>query len=215
MAEEKNLIPIPTVKRLPSYLRLLRQAKEEGERFISATKLASELSLKPIQVRKDIASTGIEGRPRVGFELDELISRINHVLGWDNAAEALIVGAGNLGSALASYGGFEAYGLKISAIFDKDIRKIGTRTGHLTVLPLEKINQYIAENRISIAVIAVPASQAQAVADMLVKCGIRGIWNFAPVNLKLPEDVVMQRTDLATSFAVLSIKLRKKLEERI
>lgn len=215
MAEEKNLIPIPTVKRLPSYLRLLRQAKEEGERFISATKLASELSLKPIQVRKDIASTGIEGRPRVGFELDELISRITHVLGWDNAAEALIVGAGNLGSALASYGGFEAYGLKISAIFDKDIRKIGTRTGHLTVLPLEKINQYIAENRISIAVIAVPASQAQAVADMLVKCGIRGIWNFAPVNLKLPEDVVMQRTDLATSFAVLSIKLRKKLEERI
>ena len=215
MAEEKNLIPIPTVKRLPSYLRLLRQAKEEGERFISATKLASEVSLKPIQVRKDIASTGIEGRPRVGFELDELISRITHVLGWDNAAEALIVGAGNLGSALASYGGFEAYGLKISAIFDKDIRKIGTRTGHLTVLPLEKINQYIAENRISIAVIAVPASQAQAVADMLVKCGIRGIWNFAPVNLKLPEDVVMQRTDLATSFAVLSIKLRKKLEERI
>ena len=215
MAEEKNLIPIPTVKRLPSYLRLLRQAKEEGERFISATKLASELSLKPIQVRKDIASTGIEGRPRVGFELDELISRITHVLGWDNAAEALIVGAGNLGSALASYGGFEAYGLKISAIFDKDINKIGTRTGHLTVLPLEKINQYIAENRISIAVIAVPASQAQAVADMLVKCGIRGIWNFAPVNLKLPEDVVMQRTDLATSFAVLSIKLRKKLEERI
>lgn len=215
MAEEKNLIPIPTVKRLPSYLRLLRQAKEEGERFISATKLASELSLKPIQVRKDIASTGIEGRPRVGFELDELISRITHVLGWDNAAEALIVGAGNLGSALASYGGFEAYGLKISAIFDKDIRKIGTRTGHLMVLPLEKINQYIAENRISIAVIAVPASQAQAVADMLVKCGIRGIWNFAPVNLKLPEDVVMQRTDLATSFAVLSIKLRKKLEERI
>ena len=215
MAEEKNLIPIPTVKRLPSYLRLLRQAKEEGERFISATKLASELSLKPIQVRKDIASTGIEGRPRVGFELDELISRITHVLGWDNAAEALIVGAGNLGSALASYGGFEAYGLKISAIFDKDIHKIGTRTGHLTVLPLENINQYIAENRISIAVIAVHASQAQAVADMLVKCGIRGIWNFAPVNLKLPEDVVMQRTDLATSFAVLSIKLRKKLEERI
>ena len=215
MAEEKNLIPIPTVKRLPSYLRLLRQAKEEGERFISATKLASELSLKPIQVRKDIASSGIEGRPRVGFELDELISRITHVLGWDNAAEALIVGAGNLGSALASYGGFEAYGLKISVIFDKDIRKIGTRTGHLMVLPLEKINQYIAENRISIAVIAVPASQAQAVADMLVKCGIRGIWNFAPVNLKLPEDVVMQRTDLATSFAVLSIKLRKKLEERI
>lgn len=214
MAEGKNPIPIPTVKRLPSYLRLLRQAKEEGETYISATKLASELSLKPIQVRKDISSTGIEGRPRVGFTIDELIGRINHVLGWDDSTEALIVGAGNLGSALAAYGGFEAYGLKISAIFDKDQRKVGTRAGALTVMPLDRINKYIAENRMTIAVIAVPASQAQAVADMLVKCGIRGIWNFAPVNLKLPDDVVIQRTDLATSFAVLSIKLRKKLEEQ-
>ena len=168
MAEGKNPIPIPTVKRLPSYLRLLRQAKEEGETYISATKLASELSLKPIQVRKDISSTGIEGRPRVGFTIDELIGRINHVLGWDDSTEALIVGAGNLGSALAAYGGFEAYGLKISAIFDKDPRKVGTRAGALTVMPLDRINKYIAENRMTIAVIAVPASQAQAVAAVIV-----------------------------------------------
>lgn len=211
----RELIPIPAVKRFPSYLRLLRQAREGGQRYISATELADELSLKPIQVRKDISSTGIEGKPRIGFVVDELIAAINHVLGWDNPTEALIVGCGNLGSAIAAYGGFEAYGLKIVAAFDKDPKRIGSRIGDMTVLPIETINQYVKTHRVTIGVIAVPASQAQATADLLVGCGIRGIWNFAPKDLKIPADVVLQRTDLATSFAVLSIKLRKKLAEEM
>lgn len=206
-------ISMPSVRRFPSYLRILMQNRESGHKTISATQLAEELGLTPIQVRKDLASTGIEGRPKVGFSIDELISSITHALGWDNLTEALIVGAGNLGSALAAYDGFSAYGLRIVAIFDKDPSKIGKRIGDLTVLPVDGINQYIKNNRVTIAVIAVPANQAQATADMLVKCGIRGIWNFAPKNLKVPEDVVMQRTDLAASFAVLSVLLRRKYRE--
>ena len=206
-------ISMPSVRRFPSYLRILMQNREAGHKTISATQLAEELGLKPIQVRKDLASTGIEGRPKVGFSIEELISSITHALGWDNLTEALIVGAGNLGSALAAYDGFSAYGLRIVAIFDKDPSKIGKRIGDLTVLPVDGINQYIKNNRVTIAVIAVPANQAQATADMLVKCGIRGIWNFAPKNLKVPEDVVMQRTDLAASFAVLSVLLRRKYRE--
>ena len=209
MADEQT-IPIPSVKRLPSYLRIVRQAKENGEKSISATRLASELSLKPIQVRKDLASTGVEGRPKTGFPIDELIVSITHALGWDNSTDALIIGAGNLGSAIAAYDGFSAYGLRIVAIFDKDEGKVGRRIGSLEVQPMETINGYIKSHAVTIAVIAVPASQAQATADMLVKCGIRAIWNFAPKDLKLPDDVVAQRTDLATSFAVLSVKLRKK-----
>lgn len=208
--ESTQTVPIPTVKRFPLYLRILKQKKERGATSISATTLAEELDLKPIQVRKDISCTGIEGKPKVGFVIDELIASITHALGWDNATDALIVGAGNLGKALAQYGGFESYGLKMVAIFDKDPEKIGKRCGNLTILPLDSINQYIKTHRVSIAVIAVPATSAQAVADLLVKCGIRGIWNFAPKNLKLPPEVVMQRTDLATSFAVLSVKLRKR-----
>ena len=208
--EIPQIVPIPTVKRFPLYLRILKQKKEKGFKNISATTLAEELDLKPLQVRKDISCTGIEGKPKVGFVIDELIFSIMHALGWDNSTDALIVGAGNLGKALAQYGGFESYGLKMVAIFDKDPDKIGKRCGSLTILPLESINQYIKTHRVSIAVIAVPAVSAQAVADLLVKCGIRGIWNFAPKNLKLPPEVVMQRTDLATSFAVLSVKLRKK-----
>ena len=125
----------------------------------------------------------------------------------------MIIGAGNLGSALAAYNGFSAYGLKIVAIFDKDPDKIGKNVGDLVVQPVDRINQYIRSNRVTIAVIAVPANQAQATADMLIKCGIRGLWNFAPVNLKVPEDVVLQRTDLAASFAVLSVMLRRKYRE--
>ena len=206
-------ISMPSVRRFPSYLRILMQNREAGHKTISATQLAEELGLTPIQDRKDLASTGIEGRPKVGFSIEELISSITHALGWDNLTEALIVGAGNLGSALAAYDGFSAYGLRIVAIFDKDPSKIGKRIGNLTVLPVDGINQYIKNNRVTIAVIAVPANQAQATADMLVKCGIRGIWNFAPKNLKVPEDVVMQRTDLAASFAVLSVLLRRKYRE--
>ena len=203
-------IPIPTVKRFPSYLRILKQNQRAGMKNISATILAEELGLKPIQVRKDISCTGIEGKPKVGFDIEDLIASITHVLGWDNTADALIVGAGNLGKAIVQYEGFEAYGLRIVAAFDKDPAKIGTKVGGLTILPIDQINQYIKSNRISIGVITVPAASAQAVADLLVKCGIRGIWNFAPKDLKLPDDVVMQRTDLATSFAVLSVKLRKQ-----
>lgn len=206
----KKSIPIPTVKRFPSYLRILKQNQRAGIENISATVLADELGLKPIQVRKDISCTGIEGKPKVGFDIEELIASITHVLGWDNTADALIVGAGNLGKAIAQYEGFEAYGLRIVAAFDKDPAKVGMKVGNLTILPIEQINQYIKTNRVAIAVITVPASSAQAVADLLVKCGIRGIWNFAPKDLKLPDDVVMQRTDLATSFAVLSVKLRKQ-----
>ena len=206
-------IPIPTIKRFPSYLRILNQAKDAGKKYISATNLAEELGLNPIQVRKDISSTGIEGKPKIGFDIDELIHYITHVLGWDNTTDALIVGAGNLGSAIARYDGFASYGLKIVAIFDKSTEKIGTSVGSFTVKSMESLNRFIMENRISIAVITVPAIQAQAVCDLLVKCGIRGIWNFAPKDLKVPESVVVQRTDLATSFAVLSVKLSKKLAE--
>ena len=206
-------IPIPTIKRFPSYLRILNQAKDAGKKYISATNLAEELGLNPIQVRKDISSTGIEGKPKIGFDIEELIHYITHVLGWDNTTDALIVGAGNLGSAIARYDGFASYGLKIVAIFDKSTEKIGTSVGSFTVKSMESLNRFIMENRISIAVITVPAIQAQAVCDLLVKCGIRGIWNFAPKDLRVPESVVVQRTDLATSFAVLSVKLSKKLAE--
>lgn len=211
--EEKIIVPIPTVKRFPSYLRILRQCQSEGMEYVSATVLADELGLKPIQVRKDISYTGIEGKPKVGFIVTELIEYITRSLGWDNSTEALIVGVGNLGKAISMYEGFAAYGLSIVAVFDNDPGKIGTKVGSLTVKPMDELKSFIESSGIKIAVITVPASSAQSVADTLVTCGIKGIWNFAPKDLKIPSDVVMQRTDLATSFAVLSVKMRKMFGE--
>ncbi|MEA4861066.1 Redox-sensing transcriptional repressor Rex [bioreactor metagenome] len=206
-------IPIPTIKRFPSYLRLLKGYREEGMQTVSATVLAEELGLKPIQVRKDISCTGIEGKPKVGFTVIKLIDAIIHTLGWDNATDAILIGAGHLGSALARYEGFESYGLKIVAAFDIDPSKCGSFLGEVPVFPLDQLSRYIEENHVNIGVLAVPAVQAQEVAELLVSCGILAIWNFAPKDLKLPERVVVQRTDLATSFAVLSAKVKRKMSK--
>ncbi|MFA6844600.1 MAG: redox-sensing transcriptional repressor Rex [Sphaerochaetaceae bacterium] len=206
-------IPIPTIKRFPSYLRLLKLYKKQGMIHISATMLANELGLKPIQVRKDISCTGIEGRPRIGFEVEALIAMLEEQLGWDNSSEAILVGSGHLGSALARYEGFDGYGLKIIASFDLNTAKVGTFLGEVPVFSMEKLPSFVLENRIHIAIIAVPAQSAQDVADLLVKSGILAIWNFAPVDIKVPGDIVLQRTDLAVSFAVLSAKVKRKMSD--
>ena len=214
MSSDYNEIPIPTIKRLPSYLRLLKGYRDEGMEMVSATLLADELGLKPIQVRKDISCTGIEGKPKVGFSVIGLIDAIVETLGWNNATDAILVGVGHLGTALARYEGFGNYGLKIVAAFDSDERKWGTAVGNVPIYNPDEMGSYIQENHVNIAVIAVPADNAQAVADRVVECGVRAIWNFAPKDLKLPEDVVVQRTDLATSFAVLSAQVKLRLEQK-
>ena len=206
-------VPIPTVKRFPAYLRILREAEEAGVSTISATALAQDLELNPIQVRKDLALTGIEGKPRSGFVIRELIDAIIHTLGWHNTTDALIVGAGNLGTAIAKYAGFEAYGLKIVGMFDRDPAKIGSMIAGFKVRPIEDLGPFIRDNNVAIGVITVPSGCAQCVADTLVECGIRGIWNFAPKALTVPSDIVVQKTDLATHFAVLSVKLGKKISD--
>jgi len=206
------MISIPTIKRFPSYLRVLRHYRQLGYDWISATKIAEELGLTAVQVRKDMAGTGVEGKPKIGFEIDPLIAAIMHNLNWDTQTDAILVGAGNLGLALARYEGFASYGLRITAIFDSDESKCGKAVGDLLIMPINNISSYIQAHEVRIAVLTVPAAQAQHVAEELVACGIRAIWNFAPKDLKLPENVIVQRTDLATSFAVLSAKCRRMID---
>jgi redox-sensing transcriptional repressor len=206
--DEPNVIPFPTVRRFPAYLRLLKGHAENRKEWISATKLAEDLKLKPIQVRKDMACTGVKGRPKVGFHVSELILAIEHYLGWDDTTYALLVGAGNLGTALIGYKGFVENGLRIIAVFDKDRRKVGRQIGGISISQLEDMKDIVSELHISIAIITVPADTAQAVAEQAVEAGVKGIWNFAPKNLNLPEHIVVQKTDLSTSFAELSAKLK-------
>ena len=204
---ERKTAGVPTIKRLPLYLRLLRKMKADGEEYASGTVVACELGLDPIVVRKDLAITGAVGRPRLGFPMNEIISAIEDFLGWSNTSDAILVGVGCLGRALLGYAGFEQHGMRIVAAFDSDPEIIGTQVHGKTVIDVKKLPEMAKEMHVQIGVLTVTASVAQVVADAMVEGGIRGIWNFTPTTLDVPENVILHREELASSLAVLSHRL--------
>jgi redox-sensing transcriptional repressor len=205
------MIPEPTLRRLPKYHHLLLELRKQGVTSVSCTRIGDSLGLLPVQVRKDLQYTGIIGRPKVGYELRELLEKIEEFLGWNNTSDAFLVGAGNLGSALLGYNKFEQFGLSIVAAFDADSRKVGTQIHGKQVLPLEKLPSLVQQMGVHIGIITTPAESAQEVADLLVAGGVRAIWNFAPVTLTIPADIVVQNEDLYHSLAALSSKLARNL----
>lgn len=204
---EQKTAGVPTLKRLPLYLRLLRQMKEDGETYASGAVVARELGLDPIVVRKDLAITGAVGRPRLGFEMNEIITAIEEFLGWSNTTDAFLVGVGNLGTALLGYQGFEQHGLRIVAIFDANPKMIGKTIHGKTVLDIKKLPALAKRMHVQIGILTATASVAQGIADTMIEGGIRGIWNFTPTKLVVPDHVILQREDLASSLAVLSHRL--------
>ncbi|HUO61655.1 MAG TPA: redox-sensing transcriptional repressor Rex [Candidatus Acidoferrales bacterium] len=206
-----TLIPEPTLRRLPKYHHFLVGLREQGVTSVSCTRIGDSLGLLPVQVRKDLQYTGIVGRPKVGYELQELLDKIEQFLGWDNTNDAFLVGAGHLGSALLGYTKFEQFGLSIVAAFDADARKVGTQIHGKHVLPLEKVAPLAQRMGVHIGIITTPAESAQRVADLLVAGGVRAIWNFAPVTLNLPANIIVQNEDLYNSLAALSCKLARNL----
>ena len=199
---------IACVKRLPAYLQLLRVLDAEGHEYVSGTVLAGTHNLEPVIVRKDLAVTGIAGTARRGFKVRDLIAAIEKFLGWDNQAKAVLVGVGNLGSALLGYRGFDHFGLRITGAFDADPQKVGRWIRGRKVQPLRQLKSFVKRGNIHLGILTVPAEAAQAAADLLVQAGIRGIWNFTPVKLVLPEEVATQKEDLAEGLAVLSHRLQ-------
>jgi len=212
MSKEITGTPLPSVRRMPSYLRVLDEMRKAGKEYASATDIAEVLSLTAIQVRKDLAMTPAEGRPKVGFEINELHLAIREFLGWDKTTEAFLVGAGSLGSALLGYSGFDEYGLNIAAAFDANPRLEGMEIHGKTVLGLDKLPDLVNRMGIRIAVLTVPRDAAQECADLLVKAGVKGIWNFASPHITVPAGVVVQNENIASGLAVLSVKLAKELE---
>jgi redox-sensing transcriptional repressor len=194
--------PVPTLRRLPAYHHYLLEQQKAGREVVSCTHISEDLKLYPTQVRKDLAVTGIVGKPKVGYVIEELIEAIETFLGWNDQHSAFVVGLGGLGSALIGYPGFERYGLDIVAGFDVDPRKVDTTVHGKRILNLAKLPGLAARMHVHIGIICVPADAAQGVADLMVQGGIRAIWNFAPVGLKVPADVVVHNEDLAASLAV-------------
>jgi redox-sensing transcriptional repressor len=202
-------VPIPTIRRLPSYLRVLQEAAKESKEYISGTVIANALQLEPIQVRKDLAMTGITGRPGVGFVVKDLILAIESFLGWHNTHDAIIIGAGSLGDALAGYEGFGEYGLNIVAAFDNNPLKIGKQLHGKTIFHIDQMIDLVGRMHILIAILTVPGHVAQDAANLAVMAGIKGLWNFTPTKLEVPGHIIVEKVDLAASLAVLSKKLER------
>lgn len=207
-AESRDRVyPVPSIRRLPLYLSFLRQLREQKVEVVSSTRIAEELGLTGIQVRKDLAMTGIVGRPKIGHSINELVSHIECFLGWDKPRPAFLVGVGHLGTALLGYKGFKQENLDIVASFDSDPEKIGKTILGRPTYPVSEFSQKAKEMDVRCAILTVPAQFAQATTDMMVESGIVGIWNFAPVQLFVPDSVIVENVSLSSSYAVLSQRL--------
>jgi redox-sensing transcriptional repressor len=204
---KQKIAAVPSIRRLPSYLHIIRQFQREGGEFVSGTLIAQELNLEPIQVRKDLAITGVAGKPKKGYPVEALISAIERFLGWDRTRNAVLAGVGNLGSALLGYPEFKRHGLNILAAFDRDPAKINSAVHGVPVLPVDAIEAEVPRLGVITAILTVPSAFAQETADALVKAGIRGIWNFTNVKLKVPDGVAVQKEDLSSGYAMLCVML--------
>ncbi len=203
-------ISIQTFKRLPYYYDYLKSLKKEGTLTVSAPAIAKRLQLNEVQVRKDLASVSNSGgKPRRGFEVDELIDCIEGYLGYDSATEAVLVGVGQLGHALIHFNGFTDIGVSIVGAFDNDPAIVGSELYSTKIMHTDKLADFCRRLGIKIGIVTVPSDFAQQVCDLLVSGGVRAIWNFAPIRLSVPRGVLVQNENLAASLSLLTRQLEK------
>ena len=207
---EKKEISRAVLKRLPGYLSYLQSMPENSSAYISATSIANALNMGEVQVRKDLALVSSGGKPKLGYLRESLMEDISQFLGYDNTTDAILVGAGKLGQALLGYSGFEAYGLNILAAFDVDPKSCDNKS----VISMDRLEKFCKSKKVLMGIITVPKEQAQGVCDRLIACGIKAIWNFAPVHLDVPPNILVQNENMATSLAVLSMHLQAQIKEQ-
>ena len=210
---EHKKISKSVLKRLPGYLAYLKNMPDSAPAHISATALANALGMGEVQVRKDLAMVSDGGRPKIGYLRESLIEDISQFLGYDNTTDAILIGAGKLGQALLGYGGFDAYGLNILAAFDIDPATEKTEEGK-PIYSMEQLESFCRNNNVLMGIITVPGKHAQQVCDSLISCGIKAVWNFAPVHLDVPSNILVQNENMATSLAVLSMHLQAQMKEK-
>ena len=209
---ERKSVSKSVLKRLPGYLNYLKSLPEGTAPYISATALANALDMGEVQVRKDLAMVSDGGRPKIGYVRQSLIYDIEQFLGYDNTTDAVLLGAGKLGQALLDYKGFEEYGLNILAAFDV-APKMEITEGGKPVYSMDELESFCRKHKVLMGIITVPGDHAQEVADRLVGCGIKAIWNFAPARLEVPANILVQQENMATSLAVLSMHLQAQIKD--
>lgn len=202
---ERKQIPDPTLLRMCRYLRILERYSEPT---ISSAAIAEAAGVNAAQVRKDLSFFGEFGQPGVGYHTKELLASLKRMMGLDEELKVIVVGAGALGSALINYPGFENRGFRIVAVFDNNPAKIGHRLRGYEIMPFDRLKETVADLNVDIGIIAVPRVSAQEVADAMIAAGITGIVNFAPITLKVPDDVVVRGVDLTLQLETLAYYLQ-------
>ncbi len=202
------------ISRLPVYFRYLGELKDDGVEKISSKELSDIMHVTASQIRQDLNNFGGFGQQGYGYNVSHLYDEIGRILGLERHYNMILVGAGNLGRALSGYQSFENRGFGFKAIFDSNPALVGGRVRNIPILNIDEMPAFLKENRIDIAVIAIPRTAAVSVADTLVNCGIKAIWNFSHVDLDVPEDVVVENVHLSESLMRLSYNINRNHKGR-
>lgn len=203
-------IPDATVARLPVYLRALNALAEQGVATCSSNDLAENAGVNPAKLRKDLSYLGSYGTRGVGYDVEYLRYQIAREIGQTQDWDVVIVGVGNLGSALSAYQGFSTRGIRVAALVDADPKRVGTKISGITVSSLDDLPAIVEERAISIGIIATPGTAAQEVADRLVAAGITSILNFAPALVQVPDGVDVRKVDLSIELQILAYHEQRK-----
>lgn len=202
-------ISMAVIRRLPKYHRYLGDLLDRDIQRISSKELSDIIGFTASQIRQDLNNFGGFGQQGYGYNVEALYNEIGKILGLDRTYKAILVGAGNLGQAIANYSGFRKAGFEIKALFDANPRMIGLKIREFEILDSEKIEEFIKENEIDIAILCIPKNGAQELVNRIVEAGVKGVWNFAPLDLEVPSDVIVENVNLTESLFTLSYLMKE------
>ncbi len=210
---EKNKISMAVIRRLPKYHRYLKDLLDRDITRISSKELSDIIGFTASQIRQDLNNFGGFGQQGYGYNVEELYHEIGKILGVDRGYNTIIIGAGNLGQALANYSNFEKVGFHVKALFDINPRLIGITLRDVEIKDIDVLEEFVNQNNINLAVICTNKDNAQDVADKIVNCGINAIWNFAPTDLRVPENVIVENVHLIESLLTLTYLYKTSVED--
>lgn len=211
MAQKKN-VSVAVIKRLPRYYRYLSDLLKMDITRISSKELSKRMGITASQIRQDLNCFGGFGQQGYGYNVELLFKEIAKILGVDKKFQTIIIGAGNMGQALAHYKNFEKRGFRTIGIFDTDPELIGKKMNGLEVMDMKNLEDFVGRNHVDIAMLTVPYEETRETAERVARLGIRGLWNFSPMDLKLPYDTVIENVHLSDSLMVLGYKIKEKFE---
>ncbi|MEG0307745.1 MAG: redox-sensing transcriptional repressor Rex [Clostridium sp.] len=211
--DKKRVISMAVIKRLPKYYRYLRELDKSEVDRISSKELSERIGFTASQIRQDLNCFGDFGQQGYGYNVKELLYQISVILGLNKEYNTVIIGAGNIGQAIANYTSFDKMAFNLQGIFDLNVKLIGLKIRDIEIRDMDELEDFLKVRKINIAIICVPKSRAQGVADVVTRNGVKGIWNFAPVDLKVADDIIVENVHLSESLLTLSYLLNEHQNE--